>query len=80
MLNGELLEPVLEAEGLVPAWLTWIEKDGGDGRGEHFNRDGRFERETYAGMWWRENGVWRGSLWRVGEGRPNQHVNDIDSD
>lgn len=79
MLNGELLEPVLEAEGLISAWLTWMEKDGGDGRGEHFlRRDGRFVRETYAGLWWREKGSWRGSSWRVSERQLNPRLDDTE--
>lgn len=80
MLNAELLEPALEAAGLIPAWLTWMEKDGGDGRGEHFHRDGRYVRETYAGLWWRENGIWQGSSWRVDEEQLNPHLDDAESE
>jgi hypothetical protein len=80
MLNAELLEPLLESEGLVPAWVTWMEKDGGDGRGQHFGRGGRYERETYAGLWWREQGVWKGSSWRVDEGQLNPHLEDLEAE
>lgn len=80
MLNAELLEPLLEQNGLTAAWVTWMEKDGGEGRGQNFNRHGRYERETYAGLWWRDGGGWQGSSWRVDGGQLNPHLEDLEPD
>lgn len=77
IVNADLLEPVLDRHGLAPAWIVWAERDGGDGGGPHFNNRGKFTRETYAGLWWRENGTWRGSNWHVDENQISHRLDQL---
>lgn len=77
LVNAELLEPMLRERGYVAAWSYWGEKDGGLGSGRNMVRsDGPFERETYCGLWWREKGVWKGSLWRANGDTARSYTTD----
>ena len=81
MVNAELLEPLLQARGYVAAWSFWAEKDGGMGSGKGFGRDrGPFERETYCGLWWREGGEWKGSLWHADGVKEHNVLKDGDEE
>jgi len=64
VFNSDLLAPLLEAEGLIPVWLLWGEKDGGIGFGPdsaHYNR------RAYGGVFWQKNGEWQSETWLVDE-------------
>lgn len=81
MINAELLEPYLRANGYVAAWTYWGEKDGGMGSGPGFSaRYGQFERQTWCALWWREEGVWKGSLWHADGEKLHASIEDGDED
>lgn len=81
MINAEMLEPYLRAHGYVAAWTYWGEKDGGMGSGAGFSaRYGQFERQTWCALWWREEGVWKGSLWHADGEKLHASIEDGDED
>ena len=44
------------------------------------NRSRPYVRENFEGLWWREAGVWKGSSWRVDEGRFPRDWSEIEED
>jgi hypothetical protein len=63
LVNADLLSQYLDEKGLVPVWIFGGEKDGGLGRGEHFNWNKQTERRRFSGFWWLRGHRWHGGNW-----------------
>ena len=72
LINAELLRQVLQKWGLTCAWVLIAEKDGGTaGNPRQFDDDS--DRHSQGGLWWMENGVWKGETWAAPLSHKEEH-------
>jgi hypothetical protein len=65
-INGSLLQTFLASAGLLPVWVSWGEKDGGLGRGPHYERrNGPYSRTVFSGAAWFADGHLTSEHWFV---------------
>ena len=66
VIRGDILKAFLDENELNAVWRVYIEKDGGFGA-NHSRKD-TFNRETFAGLYWLQDGKWQGEIvHKVGE-------------
>jgi hypothetical protein len=72
LVKAELLTQALQKWGLTCAWVLIAEKDGGTaGNPRQFDDDS--DRNSQGGLWWIENGVWKGETWAAPLSHKEEH-------
>ncbi|MEY9441716.1 hypothetical protein [Bradyrhizobium elkanii] len=72
LINAELLTQALEKWNLTCAWVLIAEKDGGVA-GDPRRYEDESDRHSLGGLWWIENGEWKGGVWAAPMSRKEEH-------
>ncbi|UFZ03165.1 hypothetical protein LQG66_28580 [Bradyrhizobium ontarionense] len=72
LINAELLTQALRKWNLTCAWVLIAEKDGGVA-GDPRRYEDESDRHSLGGLWWIENGEWKGDVWAAPMSRKEEH-------